>query len=202
VTTPKCEICNDLHFVVVEGKRKSCICLVKVKVRNYLRNLGRQLLPDPKVLQMIDHLRPDRDIHILWNQKDEQLINGMLAMLLLKGGSTKTYSVQQAYGLIEIFLGNNADYKTIFNITEDVCILKGGYCEFPNKQQEKATARIIASPKAVRPVNNLHVTCTNSVQSILSKPFYNPVPNEYTKQGGHYQNCKYRQRTEDKDYNY
>ena len=71
------------------------------------------------------------------------LMKPTFACMFAKKGFV-SYKFMSAYSLLDIYLGNNEDYKTILDISADVVCLYLGYGEFENKRQDDVIVQLMS----------------------------------------------------------
>lgn len=128
-----CDECNDLRYVVIDGKRQPCRCLLIAKAEAFLRPLGKAVLPDEAHLRYLVSVPLGPYMIFRTRLSVQAEINGRLAVLLLR--QKAPFQVLNVYELIEIYLGNYPEIRSIFSLRSPLLLLLHGYEEFENKRQ-------------------------------------------------------------------
>ena len=71
----------------------------------------------------------------------------VLASLLMRNQKYENLIVFNAYSLIDIFLGNNEEYKSLLDIDRDIVCVYAGYNEFENKRAQDVILQLADQQK-------------------------------------------------------
>lgn len=138
-----CEECKDIGFRLEGERRVTCACIFKKKIKRFLTKLLPIKEPPVSYLQFLDKFTPKSNYYILSDISDIAVVNGILAKMLLKFGLDTSYTILNIYELVDIFLGHNPEYQSIFDIYHKVVILTAGYNEMENKRLEEITIQFM-----------------------------------------------------------
>jgi len=143
----ECSECNDIHFVIKDGKRIICKCQVQRRIKHYLKDLNEIEEPGVWDLSAFDGLDTNQNLYILWNQSNTAKILGLVARLLLTKGTGRQYKVLQTYELVEIYLGLHPLTDSLFKLDWNPLILISGLMEMENKRIELITLQVLENRK-------------------------------------------------------
>ena len=93
-----------------------------------------------KIQESLANVSVDKSM-VLVSSKD--MMKPTFACLFAKKGFV-SYKFMSAYSLLDVYLGNNEDYKTILDISADVVCLYLGYGEFENKRQDDVIIQLMS----------------------------------------------------------
>lgn len=137
-----CPLCLGFGVLLKQGHRQACLCLIRKRVKAYLAPLGPAVEPSPQVVSVFDENDHKRNLYISSVEHNTLIAKGIFAVLLLRGGFTRTYRFLNMYELIEIYLGKR-DENSIFTLKDDVLMLTYGFNEFANKRQEDIVLQLL-----------------------------------------------------------
>lgn len=132
-----CKLCNELEYIVKDGKRIPCVCARVRKLKAYFPYVHLDKVRKVSVkeaMKYAESLPIGKNLSIVTDVKEESL-NLILLFYLLRVGSP-SYHIMNSYELVEIYLEHHPEFKSILEISYDYLIVLYGYNEMANRRQE------------------------------------------------------------------
>lgn len=118
-----------------DGKKEFCTCRIKRKMATYLQGVSPYTSPGKATLSRVTDLDTKKNLYMSWREPDHKKVHGLLSYLLVQEGLTRSYAVLDIYRLVDIWFGQEPNWKSVLDLQMDVLILLMGYGEAPNKDQ-------------------------------------------------------------------
>lgn len=124
----------------------------------------------------------------------EEIMNYVIINLILKMDSYEDVLIMNGYELLDIYLGNNEDVKSIFDVTAKVICLYLGYSEFENKRQSDIIEQLCEQQR----VRGNYVWLIYKGRNVDEK--YPRLKDMFNKRVNIFKSKKIQNQTEDEDF--
>lgn len=129
---PDCNECGNTRRIEVDGETRRCKCVVRHRIKNYLRPIGNFSEPYSKVSNYLDKKVSNfkQDIYININHKNSKTLNfkafnGIVAKMLLSV-YPMTYKLVDIYALRQKIINGDTE---IYDFDQPLVVMVGGLPE-------------------------------------------------------------------------